>query len=404
VIPRIDLLLLQLLIIVATARILGQIFRAFGQPRVVGEIVAGILLGPTLLGRFTPVAELFPPQSMGALFTLSQFGLILFMFGVGVEVDPGQIKSNGHTALVVSNTSVIVPFVLGMALAMWGVAPLAPPNVPKLGFVLFTGVAMSITAFPVLARILIDCGLMNTRVGSIAIACAAIDDVTAWSVLAVILAIVNSSLDASLAVQLMMLAAYAVIMLFLVRPVLAKLFTADKSSTLLPFAYLLMLASALATEYMGVHALFGAFMAGVVMPRNERVRKELLTTMAISSALLLPVFFAYTGLRANFSAVHGTTLWLYFAAILGVAIVGKFASSMIAARVMGLQWREAIAIGALLNTRGLVELVILNIGYDLSVISQEMFSLMVLMALVTTATTTPVLKVIYQKRTPMGPS
>jgi Kef-type K+ transport system membrane component KefB len=400
--PRFDILLLQLLVIIASARVLGGLFRRIHQPQVLGEIVAGIMLGPSLLGWIAPSIseQLFPAGSLGALYVLSQLGLILFMFHIGLEVDPSAIRRHGRTAIIVSNTSIVVPFVLGVGLALWILRPLASAGGSGTGFALFTGVAMSITAFPVLARILAERGLFNTRVGVLAIACAAVDDVSAWCVLAVIVAIVKSGTNGSLVRSFIGLALYTVTIVWVVRPLAEKWFrsSAAATATRLPAALLILLASALATEYLGVHALFGAFMAGLVMPRDESFRTGLSASIApLSTTLLLPVFFAYTGLRTSFGVVRGGRMWLYLAAILVVAILGKLVSSMIAARMNGLPWRESAALGVLLNTRGLVELVILNVGYDLGVISKGMFTLMVIMALLTTLMTVPLLSWIYPK-------
>lgn len=400
--PRVDILLLQVLVIIVSARALGALFGLIHQPQVLGEIVAGIMLGPSLLGWIAPSvsAWLFPAGNMGALYALSQLGLILFMFHIGIEVDPSTIRKRGRTAIIVSSTSIVVPFALGVGLACWILPSLAPASGSRLGFALFTGVAMSITAFPVLARILAERGMLHTRVGVLAIACAAVDDVSAWCVLAVILAIVKSGGHGSLARTFVGLTLYTVAMLGIVRPLISKLFrsVAHATATKLPGALLVLLASAFATEYVGVHALFGAFMAGLAMPRDESFRRELSTSIApLSTTLLLPVFFTYTGLRTRFGVVRGGRMWLYLAAVVVVAITSKLASSAIAAQMTGLAWRESGALGVLLNTRGLIELVILNIGYDLGVISKEMFALMVIMAVLTTFMTAPLLRWIYPK-------
>lgn len=400
--PRIDVLLLELLMIILSARVLGALFQRIQQPRVLGEIVAGIFLGPSLLGAIAPAsaAWLFPAENLGALYALSQVGLVLFMFHIGLEVDPGAILRHGRTAVIVSNVSMLVPFALGVGLALWVVPSLAAAGGPRIGFPLFTGVAMSITAFPVLARILEERGLLHSRMGTIAIACAAVDDVSAWCVLAVIVTVVRSDASGSLARNFIALALYTVAMLGGVRPLARRLFLhrARPPASVLPAALLLLLSSALATELVGVHALFGAFVAGAVMPREEGLRRTLSASFApLSTTLLLPVFFAYTGLRTRLGLVHGAKMWLCLAAVLAVAIAGKFLSSMFAARMNGLPWRESATLGALLNTRGLIELVILNIGYDLGVISKEMFTLMVIMALVTTFMTAPLLSWIHPR-------
>jgi Kef-type K+ transport system membrane component KefB len=405
--PRIDILLAQLLIIVLSARVLGALFRRIHQPQVLGEIVAGILLGPSLFGWLAPSAAawLFPAGNMGALYALSQLGLVLFMFHVGLETDPSAIRKYGRTAIMVSNTSMVIPFALGVGLALWIVPSLATGTGSRFGFALFTGVAMSITAFPVLARILAEGDLLATRIGMLAIACAAVDDVSAWCVLAVIVAIVRSGSGGSLVLSFIGLAVYMFAMVWVVRRLASKWFRSETRSpaATLAGALLLLLASSFATESVGVHALFGAFMAGLVMPREENFRLRLSTSIVpLSTTLLLPVFFAYTGLRTSFGLVRGGKMWLYLAAVLAVAIVGKLAGSMMAARINGLPWRESAALGVLLNTRGLIELVILNVGYDLGVISKEMFTLMVIMALTTTFMTAPLLSWIYPKPKPVN--
>ena len=396
--PNLEVLILQLLVTVGAARALGWCFGKIHQPAVLGEMVAGILLGPSLLGWVAPGASryLFPPENMGALLALSQLGLMLFMFYVGLNVDPGALRKHGRTAVVTSNASVAVPFALGAALALWLYPVFAPPAVSRLGFVLFIAAAMSVTAFPVLARILEERSLLQTRLGALAIACAAVDDVTAWSLLAVVVVIVRSgAAQASLLLRFVGLAALVAVMLVLVRPAVRHMLQLSTGKRL-AIALLFLLASAWMTEHLGVHLLFGAFLAGVVMPHDESFRREISQSFApLSTALLLPLFFAYTGLRANFGVVHGVGMWMLCVLVIALAVVGKLAGSMIAARATGLPWRESAALGVLLNTRGLMELVLLNVGLDLGVISHEIFSIMVIMALVTTFMTAPLLHWLY---------
>ena len=402
--PTLELLIAQILTILAAARLIGWLFCKIHQPRVIGEMVAGILLGPSLFGWLAPGLHetLFPAASLGYLSALSYVGLLLFMFLVGLELDLTHLRELGRAAIVTSQVSIILPFVFGSLFALYLYPRLSDPNVSVVGFVLFMGAAMSVTAFPVLARILTEHNMLRTRIGSVAITCAAVDDVTAWCILAGIIVIVRSS-SSALPLWLMLtgLVGFVLLMLFVVRRVVVNLkslyqkrgsLTADTIAIVL----LLVLTSSLITESLGVHALFGAFLAGVVMPRHAGLSRELSQKFeAVVVVLLLPLYFALTGLRSSFFLIAGASMWFYAAAIIFLAVAGKWGGSMIAARMNGMTWRESAAVGVLLNTRGLVELVILNIGLDLGVLSPALFSMMVLMALVTTLMTTPLLNWIH---------
>ncbi|MFY9556498.1 MAG: cation:proton antiporter [Blastocatellia bacterium] len=402
--PNLELLIAQILTILLVARLIGWLFRKIHQPRVIGEMVAGILLGPSLFGWLAPglSATLFPPSSLGYLSSLSHAGLLLFMFLVGLELDLRQLRELGRAAIITSQVSIIVPFVLGSAFALYLYPRLSDPRVSVAGFVLFMGAAMSVTAFPVLARILTENNMLRTRVGSVAITCAAVDDVTAWCILAGIIVVVRSS-SSALPLWLMLsgLVVFVLIMLFVVTRALAKLavhyekrktLTSDSIAVIL----LLVLGSSLITESLGVHALFGAFLAGVVMPRHHDLSQELSRKFeAVVVVLLLPLYFALTGLRSSIFLISGASMWLYAAVIILLAVAGKLGGSMVSARMNGMSWRESAAVGALMNTRGLVELVILNIGLDLGILSPALFSIMVMMALVTTLMTTPLLTLIH---------
>ena len=401
------LLIAQIGTILLVARLVGWLFGKLHQPRVIGEMVAGILLGPSLLGWLAPglSAALFPPASLGHLNSLSQVGLLLFMFLVGLELDLKQLRVLGRAAVVTSQVSIVLPFLFGFLLAFFLYPRLSDPSVNFTGFALFMGAAMSITAFPVLARILMERDLLRTRVGSLAIACAAVDDVTAWCLLAGIIVLIrSSSLEMPLWAVLTGLAAYLVVMLVMVRRALRGLVARYEASGGLTHDHLaiilfVVLASAWATEALGVHALFGAFLTGVVMPRHHGLARELLQrTEALIIVLLLPLFFAFTGLRSSFFLIAGPQMWLYSTLIIALAVAGKLGGSLAAAKSMGMTWREATAVGVLMNTRGLVELVILNVGLDLGILSPALFSIMVLMALVTTLMTSPLLSWIYPER------
>ena len=401
------LLLLQVAVIVVFSRGVGWVFRRLRQPQVVGEMAAGIMLGPSLLGWAAPdiSAALFPPASLGLLNALSQVGLIVFMFLVGLELEPRLLRGRGHAAVVTSHASIVVPFCLGAGLALYLYPRLSDDAVGFVGFALFMGAAMSVTAFPVLARILTERGLVKTRLGAVTIACAAVDDISAWSILAVVVAIVRASAaHVSPWFTLAGSAVYLAIMLGAVRPALRWLEAYYHSrgrltQDLVAVVLLLVVASAWTTEWLGIHALFGAFTLGVMMPKDPGLVHDITEKLEdFTVVLLLPIFFAFTGLRTSIGLVQGSAMWSYFGLVLLVACAGKFGGSAIAARATGLRWREAGALGILMNTRGLMELVILGIGLDLGAISPALFTIMVMMALATTAMTTPVLELIYPQR------
>ncbi len=401
------LLIAQIATILIVARLMGWLFRKLHQPRVIGEMVAGILLGPSLLGWVAPgvSAALFPPASLEQLGSLSQIGLLLFMFLIGLELDLEQLRKQGRAATFISQVSIIAPFILGFLLAFYLYPRVSDPSVNFTGFALFMSIAMSITAFPVLARILKERNLLGTRVGALAITCAAVNDAAAWLILAGIVVIVRSSnLPLPLWMTLAGLGAFVLMMLFVVRPALQKLLAhyerrGDLTHDSLVVILLVVLASGWVTESLGVHALFGAFLAGAIMPRCHEFSHELWRRFeALTVVLLLPLYFAFTGLRSSFLLIVSAGMWFYCAIIIALAIIGKFGGSLVAARISGMSWREAAAIGALMNTRGLVELIILNLGLDLGVLSPALFSVMVLMALVTTFMTSPLLNWIYPER------
>jgi len=398
------LLILQIGTILIVARLVGWLFGKLHQPRVVGEMLAGILLGPSLLGWLAPniSSSLFPSASLGHLNSLSQVGLLIFMFLVGLELDLGHLRELGRAAVMTSQVSIIVPFILGSTFAVYLYPRVSDPSVSFTGFTLFMGAAMSVTAFPVLARILIERNMLRTRVGSVAIACAAVDDVTAWCILAGIVVVVRaSSLELPVWLTVSGLAAFVLLMGLVVRPALRRLEMVyekrgNLTQDLIAIILLVVLASGWITETLGVHALFGAFLAGVVMPRHSELSRELSQKFeALIVVLLLPIYFALTGLRSSIFLITGAKMWLYCAVIIVLAVVGKLGGSMFSARLNGMTWRESAAVGILMNTRGLVELVILNIGLDLGILSPALFSIMVLMALVTTLMTTPLVRWIY---------
>jgi Kef-type K+ transport system membrane component KefB len=403
-VPFLLLLLLQIGVVLVAARGCGLLFRSIRQPQVVGEMAAGILLGPSLLGWIAPEASatLFPPESLAHLNTLSQIGVLLLMFLVGLELDPKLLRGRGHAALVTSHVSIIAPFFLGSVLALHLYPQLSDASVPFHGFALFMGAAMSVTAFPVLARILAERNLTRTKLGAVATACAAVDDVTAWSILAVVIAVVRAdAMEAPLWLTLSGTLVYVAVMLLVVRPALRRLEAryhnvGRLTQDMLALVLLLLLASAWTTEWLGIHALFGAFLLGAVMPKDRGLVHDLAAKLEdLTVVFLLPLFFASAGLRTSIGLVDDAQMWGFFGLVMLVAVAGKFGGSTLAARVTGLRWREAGALGILMNTRGLLELVILTIGLDIGVISPALFTIMVMMALATTAMTTPVVQWLY---------
>lgn len=397
-----SILLLQVIVIIVAARLMGLLFRRMGQPAVIGEMVAGIILGPSLLGALFPTVQsfLFPALSLGLLRTLSQLGVILFMFVVGLDLNVQQLRLKAHTAVLVSHASIMVPFLLGVGLSLLIYPSLATPHISFTAFALFIGVAMSITAFPVLARIIEERGLTKTHLGSTAIACAAVDDVTAWCMLAIVVAIAKANGLAGSLMTILLTLLFIAVMLFLLKPWAARL-SGERfrngliSKRTVTLVLMIVFISSLFTEIIGIHALFGAFLAGVIMPSHEGLQNFLRERIEpFSTGFLLPLFFAFTGLRTQIGLLDDWYSWLMCIAVIGVAIAGKFGGSMIAARWTGMNWQESFSLGALMNTRGLVELIVLNLGYDLGILPPKIFGMMVLMALATTFMTGPLLSLV----------
>lgn len=396
------LLLAQILTIIFVARIFGWICTKIGQPTVIGEMIAGIVLGPSLVRMYLPEfsAMLFPKESLGNLQFISQIGLILFMYIVGMELDLKVLRNKAHEAVVVSHASIIFPFFLGIGLAYFVYTQFAPEGAQFMAFALFIGISMSVTAFPVLARIVQERGIHKTRLGTIVITCAAADDITAWCILAAVIAITKAGTFVSSAFTIALAVVYVLAMIKLVKPFLKRV--ADSNSTgshlskpVIAIFFLTLIISAYLTEAIGIHALFGAFMAGAIMPENVRFRNIFIEKVEdIALVLFLPLFFVFTGLRTQIGLLDDPYLWKMTGVIILVAVVGKFVGSALAAKFVGQNWRDSLAIGALMNTRGLMELVVLNIGYDLGVLGPEIFAMMVIMALVTTFMTGPALDLI----------
>jgi Kef-type K+ transport system membrane component KefB len=401
--PDLFTLVLQIAVILAVCRIVGSLFRFLHQPRVVGEMFAGILLGPSLLGWLAPhvSAYLFPSSSLGFLSALSQVGIVIFMFLVGLGIDPGELKSQGHAAVLTSHVSIVAPFVLASFLALYLYPRLSDDSVAFTNFALFMGAAMSITAFPVLARILTERNALGSRLGTLAIACAAVDDVTGWCILAYIVTLIRAAKSSTpILVTLGGIIVFIFIMIYGVRRVLGRFENSYRkhgalSEGQMALMILLVLGSALCTEKLGIHLLFGAFLMGAIMPKEHRFIRYIMDRCeTITVTMLLPLFFAFTGLRTNIALLKGREMWFYCGLIILVATVGKLGGSMVASWLAGMKLREAAGLGILMNTRGLMELVILNIGLDVKIISPALFSMMVLMALVTTFMTAPLLELL----------
>ncbi|MFM9824888.1 cation:proton antiporter [Flavobacterium sp.] len=396
------ILLAQIITIIVVARFIGWIFRKIGQPSVIGEIIAGIILGPSLLGLYFPEfsLSLFPAESLGNLQFLSQIGLILFMFIIGIELDLKVLQNRAKEAIVISHASIVIPFALGIGLAYFVYYRFAPAGIAFLPFALFMGIAMSITAFPVLARIVQERGIHKTKLGAIVITCAAADDITAWCILAAVIAIVKAGTFVSSIYIIGLAILYVLGMFFVIKPFLKKIGELygskdNLSKPVVAIFFLTLIISSYLTEIIGIHALFGAFMTGVIMPDITKFRNLFIEKVEdVSVILLLPLFFVFTGLRTEIGLINDPYLWKITGFIILVAVTGKFLGSALAAKFVGQNWRDSLTIGALMNTRGLMELVVLNIGLDLKVLTPEVFTMMVIMALVTTFMTGPSLNLI----------
>lgn len=398
----IGILLLQIIVILITCRLFGWLFAKMQQPTVIGEIVAGIVLGPSVLGHLLPSvsAFLFPLDSLQNINMLSQFGLILFMFAIGMELNITEVRQKLKETILISHTSTIFPFFLGMVTAYFLYNKYAYESTPFLSFALFVSIALSITAFPVLARIIQEKGLTKTRLGTISLASAANGDITAWCLLAVVVAIAQAGSMLSAIYNIGFSFIYLLLMFTVIRPFLRMIGhiyhnkeVVDKG--LVAFMFLLLIVSSYLTEILGLHALFGAFVAGVVMPDNIKFRKIMTEKVEdVSLALFLPLFFVSTGLRTEIGLLNSPELWYMCGIFILVAIIGKFGGSLVAARFVGETWKDSLYIGALMNTRGLMELVVLTIGYDMKILTPPIFVMLVLMTLVTTFMTTPLISFI----------
>jgi Kef-type K+ transport system membrane component KefB len=401
------ILLLQIIVILVCCRFCGWLFLKIKQPTVIGEILAGIILGPSILGYWLPgvSAFIFPPESLDNIGLLSQFGLILFMFAIGMELNITEVRSKLKETILISHTSIIVPFFLGMLMAYFIYDHYAGKEVPFLSFALFIGIAMSITAFPVLARIIQEKGLTKTHLGIISLASAANGDIIAWCLLAVIIAIVQAGSMLSAVYNVLFSALYIALAFLVVRPFLRMVGQVyhneeviDKG--LVAFMFLILITSSFLTEILGLHALFGAFIAGVIMPSDVKFRQIMAEKVeAVALSLFLPLFFVLTGLKTEIGLLNTPGLWGMCGLFILVAVAGKFGGAAISARFVGESWKNSLYIGALMNTRGLMELIILTIGYEMNILSPTLFTMLILMTLFTTFMTAPLIfliKLLYR--------
>ena len=393
--------LLALVVVIAAARVCGALCKLIHQPPVIGEVIAGILLGPSLLGQISPAAMtyLLPSSVAPFLSIIAQIGVILFMFLIGLELNTDQLRNRTHATVAISHASILVPFVLGSLLALWLYPKLSTSDVPFTVFALFLGVSLSVTAFPVLARILTDRGIHKTQMGIVALTCAAVDDVTAWCLLAFLIAVAKANVAGAF-MTFALTGLYLGFMLLAARPLIIRAVRSQElrgsvSQGAIAVVVIGLLLSTLATETAGIHAIFGAFLLGAIIPHDSRLAREL--TLKIEDlvvVLFLPAFFAFTGMRTQIGLVNGMSQWILCGVILAAASIGKFGGTFVAARITGFGSRDAASLGVLMNTRGLMELIVLNIGLDLHILSPTLFAMLVLMAVITTLATTPFLQLL----------
>ena len=390
-------ILLQLIVILLVVQLFGYIFSFIGQPRVIGEILAGLALGPTLLGAILPQVEVtvFPSSALPTLQTLGDIGLVLYMFSLGTHIDTRMMLKQGRKATVISLSGIFLPLAMGGVLAFFLYPEFAGPKANLVSFMLLVGTAMAITAFPVLARLLGERHMLATKVGTLALICAAIDDVVGWCLLALVIAIIKVTGLASVAVTLGLLVLFVGVMIGVVRPLLIFADQRVESKPLLMvLTMVLLLLSAYATNAMGIHPVFGAFMMGIILPRRARFIELVESMDQVNNLLFLPLYFVYNGLRTHIGLINSPVLWLICLLVLGVACVGKIMGASLSLKVLGESWKESFTLGTLMNTRGLVELIVLNIGLDLGVISPTFFAMLVIMAVVTTMLAPPLLSLL----------
>lgn len=388
---------IQLIVILLAVQVFGYLCQRIGQPRVIGEILAGLALGPTLLGAILPQVEvaIFPASALPTLQTLGDIGLVFYMFSLGTHIDTNAMLQKGRKAAVVSLTGVLLPLVLGGVFAFFLYPQFAGSKADLVSFMLLVGTAMSITAFPVLARLLEERRMLATNMGVLALLCAAIDDVIGWCLLALVIAFIHATGAASVAITIALLGLFIGIMLYVVRPLLLFADRRLKSKpVLIALMMILLLASAYATSTIGIHPVFGAFMMGIILPRRALFIELVRSIDQVNMLLFLPLYFVYSGLRTHIGLIDSPALWFLCALVLVIACLGKMLGGTLSLKAFGESWRESLTLGTLMNTRGLVELIVLNIGLDLGVISPTFFAMLVIMAIVTTMMAPPLLAIL----------
>jgi Kef-type K+ transport system membrane component KefB len=393
--------LLAIAAVLLLAQLVGRLFARIGQPAVMGEMLAGIMLGPSLLGRVWPNASAFLlPSAIGPqLRALAQIGVVLYMFVVGLELDVRRVRAHARSALVVSASGIAAPLLLGSTITGMLYARLSTPHVPAFLFGAFFCVALSVTAFPVLARIVSERNLEKSPIGTMALTCAAADDIAAWCLLSIVVSFAHARPSDGL-VTVLLAAGYMALMIGGVRHLVAALVRREEhdrplSRTTLSWVFGALLCSALITEWIGIHALFGAFLLGALVPSDSKLAERIIAKLEdVVSVLLLPIFFALTGLRTQIGLLDGADAWLLCGVIVLVAFLGKLGGVFLSARLSGMSVRSALGLGALMNARGLMGLIVLNVGLDLGIISPTLFTMMVIMALVTTCAAGPILSLL----------
>jgi len=395
--------LFQLIVILGIVQVCGYLCKRAGQQWVIGEILAGLALGPSLLGALLPKVQtfIFPVSSFPILQTLGDIGLVLYMFGLGARLDIHLLLGQSRKAVFTSISGILLPLGLGATLAIFLFHDLAGQHATPISFLLLVGTAMAITAFPVLARLLNERHMLGTRIGTLALTCAAIDDVIAWCLLALIIAVVHSQGLPSVAVTVGLVILFAIGMFLIVRPLLAFVARHVPSGpTLTVISILVLLGSASITNALGIHPVFGAFLAGIILPRKGDLIELVRNIDQVNNLLFLPLYFVYSGLHTQIGLIHGPWLWLICLLIFMIACGGKIFGGAFTVRILGESWHDAFSLGILMNTRGLVELIVLNIGLQLGILSPTLFAMLVIMALVTTMMASPILPWLGYKQPP----
>ena len=395
-------ILLQLVVILIVVQVFGYLCRRIGQQWVIGEIIAGLVLGPSFLGMFLPGVKsfIFPVTTLPTLQTLGDIGLVLYMFSLGARLDTHLMLRQSRIAIATSISGIILPLIIGVLLAYFLFPTLGGPKATLLSFTLLVGTSMAITAFPVLARFLAEKNMLSTKVGILALTCAAIDDVVAWCLLALVITVAHSQSPLSIATTLGCIFLFIACMFLLVRPLLnyGVRFIRSKQ-ILMAMSICLLLLAAYTTNAIGIHPIFGAFLMGIVLPRKAFFVEFVRDIDRMNSLLFLPLFFVYSGLQTHLGLISTLWLWCICLLVLLSACAGKILGGTSAVRLMGKSWHEAFSLGILMNTRGLVELIVLNIGLQLGILSPTLFAMLVIMALVTTMMASPLLAFLGYKQT-----